>query len=57
MHEEGPGHSRPGPKKRAELSRDRREDVVAGLLAAAASLGAHPAVLVVGGVLLALLPT
>src|SRR3712207_2636887 len=56
VHEEGPGHSRPGPQKPAQLSRDRRDDVVAGLLAAAASLSAHPAVLVVGGVPLALLP-
>jgi hypothetical protein len=46
----------PALRKLAELSRDRREDVVAGLLAAAASLGAHPAVLVVGGMPLALLP-
>ena len=52
--EEGPGHLRPGPKWLLLLSRDRGDDVVARLLAATASLDAHPAVLVVGGVLLAL---
>jgi hypothetical protein len=45
--------SRPS-ETRGGLSRDRREDVVAGLLAVTASLGAHPAVLIVGGVVLAL---
>jgi hypothetical protein len=38
------------------LGRYGREDVVAGTLAATASLSAHPAVLVVGSVLLALIP-
>jgi hypothetical protein len=56
VHEEGPGRECPGSQKPAQLSRDRTDDVVAGLLAAAASLSAHPAVLVVGGVPLALLP-
>ena len=45
--------SRPS-ETRGGLSRDRREDVVAGLLAVTASLGARSAVLIVGGVVLAL---
>jgi hypothetical protein len=40
-----------------ELSRYSGEDVVAGSLTASAGLSAHPAMLVVGGVLLTLLTT
>ncbi len=46
----------PWPFNLAELGWERREDVVAGLLAASAGIRAMAAVLVVLSVLLALLP-
>jgi hypothetical protein len=43
-----------GLKRTEILSRERREEVVAGLLTTSAGIGAHPAMLVVGGVPLTL---